>query len=241
MRGLERVTVGAEHAQVHEPVVSSISVDVIELHGDASIRRTLGPSTELAPRFLQPGAEQALLQLVRVGPPIGDEQLVERARGPADGGSSTVPSHAGEVRCVDRQLRDAALHLSVVSTCRHQPERAENARIRARLLHCRAEVFVGPPRRAGGPASLAAKVARVEPQQANPALNSRVRSCVELEPEAPHDICVAARLRYRGGEVRVGPGPAPTKGIPEMRCVQAEYLDSLPHVPMAATRACESE
>src|SRR5688572_28028131 len=48
MSRLKTVAVGTKDSQVLEPIVEPITVDVIELDGDAPVRRTFAPATELA-------------------------------------------------------------------------------------------------------------------------------------------------------------------------------------------------
>jgi hypothetical protein len=44
MRWLQRMTVRAQDAEIFESVIVAITVDVIELDGNSTVRRTFGPA-----------------------------------------------------------------------------------------------------------------------------------------------------------------------------------------------------
>ena len=64
MRGLEAVTVGTKDAQILEAVVVSVTVDVIELDGNPTVRRAFRPAAKLALRLLHSGSEELQFELM---------------------------------------------------------------------------------------------------------------------------------------------------------------------------------
>src|SRR5919206_1789870 len=75
-----RIAVRAHDAQVLDPVVVVHAVDVIEDQRHPPPVPDLALPAELTSALLEPGREQALLQLPAVGPRALDQELCERRR-----------------------------------------------------------------------------------------------------------------------------------------------------------------
>jgi hypothetical protein len=180
MGRLQRVAVWAQDTQVLEAIVEAVAIDMIELDGDAAIRRALRPAASLAPRLLEPGADQPKLELVRVRPAASDEHLIERHGPSRVVDHSLVPGLPEEMTRVEVRFVDASTEMFIVGTCRHEPKRAEDLRQRVRGCHSIAKVVVGPPPEVRSRALLA-EVRGVQTQRARAFRKALARS---TNPEA---------------------------------------------------------
>jgi hypothetical protein len=61
MRRLQAVAIGAENPEVHESVVVSVTVDMVELDRNPTIGCAFRPAAELTLRCFEAGREQSLL------------------------------------------------------------------------------------------------------------------------------------------------------------------------------------
>lgn len=94
---LQAVAVRTEDSKILESVVEAVTVDVIELHRDAAIRRALAPTTKLALRLLKPCLEESLLEGVASCPATCDEDLLQRNRRRRNEVAAFGPALTGEV------------------------------------------------------------------------------------------------------------------------------------------------
>jgi hypothetical protein len=179
------VAVGAQNAQVLQPVVVSPTIDVIQLKGNGILIPLASP-TSLALRLLHSLPDEPLLQPVGLNEPAFHKELGQWLGRDDRIGAASSPRLTDKVRCIEAQPRDPFLECHLTTAAGLKTELPEYLGQGSRGPYGISHLFIG----AGESWALAegAEVRCVEAKLRDPLPNVLVISSIGDEAELDEDV-----------------------------------------------------